>query len=432
MAAPTATCPVVTGATDATPAELLAAAAHFFASTEGFAFRRCSGGVNNKTFYLDTPAAGTFVLRLYNNGKNAARVKYEHAVLAALAALPPLSFATPRFLPSRSAADAGATFATLSDGGHACCAGLIEGGPASGLPHARAIGSATAELVRAMAPLAVPAHVATPANPLYRNFYEAHHSITREAFMACARGDACFAAVREPMDYLVAEIEATEALLARIAALSPPLPAQLINADLHTDNVLVAGERVTGVLDFEFAAHDWRVMEFVVGVSKYCGAADPKPLLAAYAEGYREGGGAFTAVEVELLPELIIMRILNNVCVEWGGLGLRAAARPALHATHTHATRAHAHTTFFPRRSVYFVGRYLAKEDSVEPIAGVRGATICCAHTLRAAPSLTPHDTHCARLPPLFHACRGLPFMRSAAGGCTRTPPGCAGRWRAS
>jgi Ser/Thr protein kinase RdoA (MazF antagonist) len=38
-------------------------------------------------------------------------------------------------------------------------------------------------------------------------------------------------------------------------AMSPPLPTQLINADLHTDNVLVddAGG-VTGVLDFEFCA----------------------------------------------------------------------------------------------------------------------------------------------------------------------------------
>jgi hypothetical protein len=73
-------------------------------------------------------AAGTFVLRLYNNGRNAPRVKYEHAVLAALAALPPLSFATPRFLPSCAPADAGATYAALADGGHACCAALIAGG----------------------------------------------------------------------------------------------------------------------------------------------------------------------------------------------------------------------------------------------------------------------------------------------------------------
>jgi homoserine kinase type II len=338
--AATTTCPVVTSATDATPEELLAAAAHFFPSVAGFTFRRASGGVNNKTFYVDTPTSATFVLRLYNNGRNEARVRYEHAALALLAPLS-FSFAVPRFLPSLRAADGGATFATLADGGHACCAALIAGGPASGLAHARAIGSATAELVRGMAPLRLPEGL-QPANPLYRNFYSAHHSITREAFMACARSDAALAAVRQAMDYLVAEIEATEAVLARIASLSPPLPQQLINADLHTDNVLVEGQRVTGVLDFEFAAIDWRCMELVVGVSKYCGAADPRPLLVEYIEGYRAGGGSFTAVEVELIPELIIMRILNNMyvhtleCAVGGGaLGLSSLFLSPPCVTHT-------------------------------------------------------------------------------------------------
>ncbi len=320
----TSTCPVVTSATESSQEELTEAASHFFPSTASFAFRRCSGGVNNKTYYLDTPSGSTYCLRIYNNGCNLPRVLYEHAVIAALRPLS-FSFATPHFLPALSSAS-GATFATVASGAQTCCAELIPGGPASGLASARSIGFATAELVRGLAGVCISADIA-PANPLYRNFYAAHHSITREAFMACARGDAAFAAVREPMDYLVAAIESTEALIARIVAMDPPLPTQLINADLHTDNVLVdpATQRVTGVLDFEFAAVDWRAMELVVGVSKYCGAQDPKPLLEGYIAGYKEGGGSFTAAEVQLIPELIILRILNNV--------------------------------------VFFVGRYLAKED---------------------------------------------------------------------
>lgn len=334
--AATASCPVITSATDASQAELIEAAAHFLPAA-GLSFRRCSGGVNNKTFYVHVPGgdAPSFVLRIYNNGNNTPRVVYEHAVMAALAPLA-FSFSLPRFLPALDGS--GRTHATLASGGQACCAALIPGGPASGVESARAIGRATAELVQGMAPLVIPASI-PPANPLYRNFYDAHHSITREAFMACARSDPGFAAVRAPMDFLVAEIEATEALIARIAALDPPLPTQLINADLHTDNVLVEGGRVTGVLDFEFAACDWRAMELVVGVSKYCGAKDPAPLLSEYIAGYQEGGGRLTAMEIELIPELIILRILNNV--------------------------------------VFFVGRYLAKEDSIEPIAGVR--LRCCA-----------------------------------------------------
>ena len=61
MAAPTATCPVVTGATDATPAELLAAAAHFFASTEGFTFRRCSRHTHTYPTHTHTHTQQAFV-----------------------------------------------------------------------------------------------------------------------------------------------------------------------------------------------------------------------------------------------------------------------------------------------------------------------------------------------------------------------------------
>jgi len=40
------------------------------------------------------------------------------------------------------------------------------------------------------------------------------------------------------------------------------LPIQLIHADLHYDNVLVDGDRVSGLLDFEFSVHDWRGIHF--------------------------------------------------------------------------------------------------------------------------------------------------------------------------
>jgi Ser/Thr protein kinase RdoA (MazF antagonist) len=37
---------------------------------------------------------------------------------------------------------------------------------------------------------------------------------------------------------------------------------------LHYDNVLVENGKVTGLLDFEFCAHDWRAMELAVCLSK--------------------------------------------------------------------------------------------------------------------------------------------------------------------
>lgn len=103
------------------------------------------------------------------------------------------------------------------------------------------------------------------------------------------------------------------------------------------DNVLTtttdAGEQVvTGLLDFEFTAHDWRVMELVVGLSKYVGMKDIEATFSAWVTGYAEGGGRLTQREIELVPDLISLRILNNVA--------------------------------------YFVGRAIAGEDSIEPLTG--------------------------------------------------------------
>ena len=54
----------------------------------------------------------------------------------------------------------------------------------------------------------------------------------------------------------------------RSPCLSPLITPQLIHGDLHYDNVLVENGKVTGLLDFEFCASDWRAMELAVCLSK--------------------------------------------------------------------------------------------------------------------------------------------------------------------
>jgi thiamine kinase-like enzyme len=72
--------------------------------------------------------------------------------------------------------------------------------------------------------------------------------------------------------------------MARVETYQGTLPMQLIHGDLHYDNVLVAEtqDRVSGVLDFEFAAYDWRAMELAVCLSKYAAeevrSATPGPV----------------------------------------------------------------------------------------------------------------------------------------------------------
>lgn len=110
--------------------------------------------------------------------------------------------------------------------------------------------------------------------------------------------------------------------------MDPPLPEQQIHADLHFDNVLCVGDEVSGLLDFEFTARDWTCMELAVGLSKYISLPKIEEAFDAWVAGYGEGGGRLTKAEIQLLPDLIILRILNNV--------------------------------------VYFAGRICAKEDVVE------------------------------------------------------------------
>jgi homoserine kinase type II len=331
--------PVTTDATAASDAELLEAASLFLPDPpSSFSFERCKGGVNNAVYRLSvappTPSPSPspparYVLRIYNNGFNTQRVLYEHSVLTQLAAKS-FSFSTPALLPAR--ADGTSTFVELSATRrtHACLFRAIPGGGApSTLQGARNIGRATAELVRGMRDLVVENAPTPLPNPLYRNIYDAHAKLTRASFYdAVAWPDFTAPDVKPHMDFLLAELAKAEALVERCTALG--LPEQQIHADLHFDNVLADGDEVTGLLDFEFTARDWTVMEMCVGLSKYLSVADADTFIAAWAQGYKEGGGRLTATEAELVPDLLVLRILSNV--------------------------------------VYFVGRAVAGEDSTAPL----------------------------------------------------------------
>lgn len=317
--------PAVTEATAASDSELreaLLALLGDAGAASAATFSRCGGGVNNRVYYTELPPSDehsprSFVLRIYNNGFNAKRVAYEHAVLLDLAHLQSrlpaaerLPFALPTLVPVRAAAGGGAassTMAALASGAHACLFERIAGGPAT-LRAARAIGGATAALVRAMSTL--PPRRDCP-NPQYRNLYASHHATTAASFAAAVAG-APFAAVRADADYLMAAVAGAQAAIDRALALA--LPEQQIHADVHFDNVLVAADgRVAALLDFEFSSVDWRVMDLVVGLSKYVGLENVEPAFIEWVEGYAAAGGELTADEARLVPDLIIVRILSNV-----------------------------------------------------------------------------------------------------------------------
>lgn len=85
------------------------------------------------------------------------------------------------------------------------------------------------------------------------------------------------------------------------------LPAHVIHADLFPDNVLMLGERVTGLIDFYFAATDFRAYDIAVTHASWtfssdgtrCDAARAKALMAGYASEI-----ALTGAEQAALPLL--------------------------------------------------------------------------------------------------------------------------------
>jgi len=306
--------------------EAAANALSFFLDDSKAVITPTSGGVNNYVLYVDTTEGERFVLRMYNNGGETERVRYEHSVLeqmerAGLTAQ--LPFKLPKYLPSLAT---GATMVEMPDGNQACLCELIEGGlPKTADP--RLLGRAVGQLMTAMGQLDLSKVEGEECDPYY-DIYKAHPITNRENFYEYAAGpelDVC----REAMETMVQEFKVCDAFIE--AGLRKGLPEQVIHGDLHYDNVLCdegTGE-VTGLLDFEFCGNDWRAIEVAVCLSKYVGEEDPFPLVESFIDGFCETG-SLTPDEVEGLPDMINMRVMSN--------------------------------------AIYFVGRAIANEDTIRSL----------------------------------------------------------------
>ncbi|MBJ7500038.1 MAG: homoserine kinase [Sphingopyxis sp.] len=85
------------------------------------------------------------------------------------------------------------------------------------------------------------------------------------------------------------------------------LPAHVIHADLFPDNVLMLGDRVTGLIDFYFAASDFRAYDLVIMHASWTFSADGKqcdrPRAQALMRGYASEV-ALSDAEIAALPLL--------------------------------------------------------------------------------------------------------------------------------
>lgn len=272
--------------------------------------RPASAGVNNLSYFVHTPA-GPYFLRVYRNTNDAARVRYEHALLLGLQRAG-LSFAVPLPLATRG----GDTYAVAVENGEDVIAALfpvIPGEhPARGnAAHATACGEALGELDAALA--RTEAAPSLPALGTYGDLYRVHPLVPDPLALP---GELPLAATE------AARLRATlEELLALVPGLHGRLPRQIIHSDLVRTNALVLGGRVSGLLDFEFASPDLRAMDFAVGVWGFSswawGTGREWPLIEAFAGGY---GRRVTleASELESLPALLRLRDATSL-VFWAG-----------------------------------------------------------------------------------------------------------------
>lgn len=272
--------------------------------------RPTDAGLNNLSRLVDTPT-GSYFLRVYQNTGDTARIRYEHALLLQLQHAG-LSFAVPQPLATRE----GETFVVTADDRDNVVTALFPVIPGrhpepGNVAQAAACGEALGELDNALACTEVDSQL-----PTLGMFGELYHvsPLVPDLF-----------AMVEELPVPPEERHCLHALFENLLALIPDLyrrlSRQIIHSDLFRGNVLMLGDRVNGLLDFEFASPDLRAMDLAVGLCAFGVATretgDEWPLIEAFARGYRRRV-ALTQEEIVALPTLLRLREATAL-VHWVG-----------------------------------------------------------------------------------------------------------------
>lgn len=253
-------------------------------------------GVENSNYLVET-TAGRFILTLYEKRVDAGDLPFFLALTDHLAVA---GCPVPRAIRDR----AGTQIQTVA--GRPAC--LIEFLPGVSLSQptaaqARAAGVALGEMHRALASFAR----------------------TRPNTLGPAGWHALAARCGDQLDAIAAGLGARVAAeLAFLDAHWPnDLPRAVVHADLFPDNVLMLGDRVTGIIDFYFSCTEIRAWDLAVTLTAWCFSADgadfDPAIDAALRAGYAAAHG-LSAREEEALPVLArgaCLRFLLTRAWDW-------------------------------------------------------------------------------------------------------------------
>ncbi|GLX68083.1 phosphotransferase [Paenibacillus glycanilyticus] len=258
-------------------------------------------GMNNTTRMIKA-GDERFVLRIYNNHRDSQIVKLEHEVLAALYKQKP-EFQVPVPVVNRH----GESISATADGALATLCRFIRGKrpSVSNKAHIVPLGEMAAKLSAALRSITI------MQKPQYDPYYlleETYRTLIQDELPALMRSSNRFiekasktAAIEEQLNTLSGKLKAVR-----------ELPHQWIHGDLNFSNSVADGDRIIGVLDFEFCTVDVRAMELVVSLIDFFKGEDSQIWegLRLFCQGYGRID-KLTAPEVEALPVLIKLRTLD-------------------------------------------------------------------------------------------------------------------------
>jgi homoserine kinase type II len=274
-------------------------------------------GTVNTTFFVETQA-GNFVLKLYNDTITNAQIKYEHSLLAHLKSCN-LSFA----VPAPIATLLGETFILVNQNNSLLRVALLpfisgQSAERKNLAHTYAVGQVLGELHHALAEFDSKGEMAQL--PAWGDLFHIHPLVT-DPLVALQSLKLPLKEQQYIIKFLTKIIEAAPNLYKM-------LPVQTTHADYLSPNILLIGNRVVGVLDFEFATLDLRLMDFVAALDHFARFSWQETphweFVETFSAGYSKHISLISA-EVEALA--LVWRLQRASCIiYWTGWFLEGKA----------------------------------------------------------------------------------------------------------
>ena len=265
-------------------------------------------GVNNQTQVVETPT-GRFILRAYGSDRSLEHIRYELEVLRVLQGKI-LPFQVPSPVPTANSEP----FAIL-DGTVTTLTRWLSGSIPSGdnLQQALTAGQSLAELVDVLADIQMNTSSQISPFPPSGDF-DGWAGVPIDPVQTIKD----LPLTKEDKKRILTLLEETQAVT---IPLYQTLPQQIIHRDYDQSNILMNGNSVTGVLDFEFCGYDLRILDLTYALSKWpaglWGTGKEWEVLDYFGRGYLKRQKILSE-ELEAIPSVLRLRAITSLFFRFG------------------------------------------------------------------------------------------------------------------